>query len=168
MKLNNFLYLLILIGFLTCKQNPNEEKTENIKNPKVINFDNKLAFNDFSKLNMDDKCINLLDPRNTAEDERESVINSWSNFHKKVTKFLEEENFDWEVPDSTIRIYNRIYFDKDGNINYYVFNIKNPSISMEKKVEFENVLLKFSKNVQLELQRDQEFAQCGKTKYLNY
>ena len=158
----------MILGLLGCKQNPSEGKTENINNPKVIDFDNKLAFNDFSKLNLDDKCVNLLDPKNTSEAERESVINSWSNFHKKVSKFLLEEKFDWEVPDSTISIYNRIYFDKNGNINYYVFNINNPSISEGKKAEFETVLAKFSKSVQLELQRDQAFSQCGKTKYLNY
>lgn len=158
----------MIIGFLGCKHNPKEEKIADVKNPKVVNFDNKLAFNEFSKLNLDDKCVNLLDPSNTSEAERKSVFNSWSNLHKNVTRFLKEEKFDWEVPDSTISIYNRIYFDKNGNINYYVFNINNPSVTEEKKAEFENVLLKFSKNVQLELQRDQEFSQCGKTKYLNY
>ena len=85
----------MILGLLGCKQNPSEGKTENINNPKVIDFDNKLAFNDFSKLNLDDKCVNLLDPKNTSEAERESVINSWSNFHKKVSKFLQEEKFDW-------------------------------------------------------------------------
>ena len=60
------------------------------------------------------------------------------------------------------------YLDKNGTINYYVFNILNPSVSEEKKLEFEDILFKFSKDVQLELQRDQQFSQCGKTKYLNY
>jgi len=31
-----------------------------------------------------------------------------------------------------------------------------------------NVLAKFIKEVKLELQRDQEFSQCGKTKYFNF
>ncbi|OZV68175.1 hypothetical protein [Winogradskyella aurantia] len=168
MKLNNSLLILMIIGFLGCKQKPSEEKIVEVKNPKVVNFDNKLAFNEFSKLNLDDKCVNLLDPTNTSEAERKSVINSWSNFHKNVTRFLKEEKFDWEVADSTISIYNRIYFDKNGNINYYVFNINNPSITEEKKAEFENVLLKFSKDVQLDLQRNQAFSQCGKTTYVNY
>ena len=168
MKLKDCIIILLILGLLGCGQNSSKRNTKDISKPTVVNFDNKLAFGEFNQLNLDDKCVNLLDPRNTSDAEREAVINSWTNFHKKVNEFLEEENFSWEVPDSTISIYNRIYFDKNGNVNYYVFNINNPSITEDKKTEFENVLMQFSKNVKLELQRDQEFSQCGKTKYLNY
>ncbi|MCA0131712.1 hypothetical protein [Winogradskyella alexanderae] len=168
MKIGYNLLIGLMLLTLACKQNSSEDKTENTKEPNIINFDDKLAFADFSKLNLDEKCVNLLDPRNTSKTERERVIKSWSNFHKKINKFMKEEGFSWEVPDSTISIYNRIYFDKNGTVNYYVFNINNPSISELKKAEFKNVLSKFSKEVHIELQRAGQFAQCGKTKYLNY
>jgi len=162
------IFFLILLSFFACKNDTETSIVKDVKAPTIVNFDDKLAFGDFKKLNLDDKCANLLDPRNTAEDERTSVINSWSSFHKKVTVFLEQENFKWEIPDSTISIYNRIYFNKNGTINYYVFNINNPSVTAEKKAEFEKVLEKFSRDVKLDLKREQEFAQCGKTRYINY
>ena len=168
MNLKIILLSVVMLGCFGCKQHSSEHKSETTKTPTVVNFDNKSAFREFNTLNLDDKCVNLLDPANTSETEREGIIRSWSNFHKQVNRFLEAENFDWGVSDSTISIYNRIYFDKNGTINYYVFNILNPSVSEEKKLEFEDILFKFSKDVQLELQRDQQFSQCGKTKYLNY
>ncbi|MDY2586817.1 hypothetical protein [Winogradskyella aquimaris] len=168
MKIRNSLLIGLMALTLGCKQNSSEDKTENTKEPIIINFDDKLAFTEFSQLNLDEKCVNLLDPRNTTENESKRVIESWSNFHKKIISFLKEEDFSWEVPDSTISIYNRIYFDKNGRVNYYVFNINNPSISELKKEEFKNTLSKFSKEVHIELRRDEEFAQCGKTKYFNY
>ena len=168
MKSNHVLFILFTIGIISCKQHHENNGIAENSEPQIVNFDDKVAFNSFSELNLDDTCVNLLDPRNTSESERTSVVNSWSNFHKKVTTFLKEENFEWEVPDSTITIYNRIYFHKNGTINYYVFNINNPSISEEKKAEFEKVLLKFSEEIRLDLQKDEPFSQCGKTKYINY
>ena len=167
MKLKQSIWILLLIGLYGCKKAP-EKKDQIAKEPKVVNFDNKLAFQEFSKMNLDSTYINLLDPRNVSESEHKSVIKSWTEFHQKVSKFIKEENFKWEVPDSTISVLNRIYFDKNGNIDYYAFKILNPSIAAEKQSEFENILEKFSKEIKLDLKRDEQYAQCGKTKYLNY
>jgi hypothetical protein len=134
----------------------------------VVNADNKLAFTEFGKLNLDSIYTNLLDPKNVSETEYKVVMDPWSEFHKKVYTFIKAENFKWEVPDSTISIVNKIYFDKNGTIDYYAFKILNPSIPSEKRVEFEKVLEKFSKKIMLDLKRDEQYAQCGKTKYLNY
>jgi len=84
------IFFLILLSFFACKNDTETSIVKDVKAPTIVNFDDKLAFGDFKKLNLDDKCANLLDPRNTAEDERTSVINSWSSFHKKVTVFLEQ------------------------------------------------------------------------------
>ena len=170
MKISSNILICLIIGIIGCKQNSTETKakTEIEAEPIVISFDDKPAFADFTKLNLDDKCVNLLDPRNTPAAERESVVNAWSTFHKKVNTYLTEQNFSWEVPDSTIRIYNRIYFDKNGNVNYYVFNINTPSVSEAKKAEFQRLLKMFSKDVQLGLKREEQYAQCGSIKYLNY
>ena len=123
---------------------------------------------DLGEMNLDSTYTNLLDPRNVTTDEYKIVAKSWSEFHKKISRFIKEENFKWEVPDSTITILNNIYFDKSGTIDYYTFKIKNPSVSTEKRTEYEKVLQKFSKEVRLDLNRDEKYAQCGKTKYLNY
>ncbi|MDB4158058.1 hypothetical protein N9609_01060 [bacterium] len=168
MNLKNTFWILLIIGLVSCKQKSTEKKNELVKEIKVVNANDKIAFAEFRELNLDSTYTNLLDPRNVTESEYKIVTESWSEFHKKVSKFIKEENFKWEVPDSTISIVNRIYFDKNGTIDYYGFKILNPSISAEKNEEFKKVLEKFSKEIKLELKRDKQYAQCGKTKYLNY
>jgi hypothetical protein len=168
MKLKSAFWILLIIGIVSCKQKPTEKATESIIETKVVNADDKIAFTEYRELNLDSSYTNLLDPRNVTESEYKDVKASWSEFHKKVSKFIKEENFKWEVPDSTISIVNRIYFDKNGTIDYYAFKILNPSIPAEKRIEFEKILKKFSKEIKLELKRNEQYAQCGKTKYLNY
>lgn len=168
MRIKNSIWILLIIGLISCKQKSTEKETEVIKVPKIVSGNNEMAYNEIKKLNLDSTYTILLDPRNVSESEYKIVVESWSEFHKKVSQFIKEENFKWEVPDSTITIFNRIYFDKNGTIDYYTFKIKNPSVSSEKQAEYEKVLQKFSKEVKLDLKRSEQYAQCGKTKYLNY
>lgn len=168
MKIKSNLWILLVIGLISCKQKSTEKELESVKEPKIISANNKLAFTEFRALNLDSTYTNLLDPKNVTESEYKAVTESWSEFHQKVLKFIKEENFKWEVTDSTISIVNRIYFDKNGTIDYYAFKILNTSIPSEKRAEYEKVLQKFSKEVKLDLQRNEQFAQCGKIKYQNY
>ena len=168
MSMKNSIWIILIILLVSCKQKSTEKETEIIKDPKIVSGNNEMAYNEIKKMNLDSTYTNLLDPRNVSESEYKIVAKSWSEFHKKISRFIKEENFKWEVPDSTITILNNIYFDKSGTIDYYTFKIKNPSVSNEKRTEYEKVLQKFSKEVRLDLNRDEKYAQCGKTKYLNY
>ena len=168
MTMKNSLYMIMAIAMLSCKQQASDDSTPTTKAPTVVNFDNTQALNAFTALNLDHTYTNLLDPRNVAPEEYQAITASWAAFHKKVDKYLKATDFKWNVPDSTISIVNRIYFDKNGAIEYYMFRVINPSVPAEKRAEFEAVLQEFSKEVQLDLSRDEQFAQCGKTKYVNY
>lgn len=168
MKLKNCLKAILIIGLISCKQEPTKKEIALIKESIVVNADDKIAFIKFRELNLDSTYTNLLDPRNVTESEYKAVTQSWSKFHKKIDEFIKEKNFKWEVTDSTISIINRIYFTKDGSIEYYAFKILNPSISYKKRTEFEKILENFSKETKLELKRNEPYAQCGKIKYLNY
>jgi hypothetical protein len=157
-----------LLGTISCNEKPAESKVVTNNSHQVVNFDNSKELKAFRELNLDSTYVNLLDPRNTSESEYKSVMHSWSEFHQNIAEFIEQENFQWEVPDSTISIVNRIYFNKNGTIDYYGFKILNPSISAEKRNEYEIVLQKFSEHIHLDLLRDEKYAQCGKIKYVNY
>ncbi|MGK7389949.1 MAG: hypothetical protein ACNS60_06345 [Candidatus Cyclobacteriaceae bacterium M2_1C_046] len=135
---------------------------------KVINVSDKKELEHFNKLNLDEVYPNLLDPRNVSDEEAKAVYKSWGEFHQKVMAFMKEQDFDWDVQDSTIALVNKIYFNKNGTVDYYAFNVLNPSVSDAKKEEFKKVITAFSANVKLELDRDSKFAQCGKTRYINY
>jgi hypothetical protein len=174
MKFKNTLKFMlifsIIIGINSCKEK-NENKTQSNqveKEPKIVNGINEIAYNKIKKMNLDSTYTDLLDRRNVSESEYKIVVESWYEFHKKVSQFIKKENFKWEVPDSTITILNRIYFDKSGTIDYYLFRIRNASVSAEKQTEYQKVLQKFSEEVTLNLKRVEKYAQCGKIKYLNY
>lgn len=174
MKFKNTLKLMlffsIIIGINSCKEK-NENKTQSNevqKEPKIVNGINEIAYNEIKKMNLDSTYTDLLDRKNVSESEYKIVVESWYEFHKKVSQFIKKENFKWEVPDSTITILNRIYFDKSGTIDYYLFRIRNASVSAEKQTEYQKVLQKFSEEVTLNLKRVEKYAQCGKIKYLNY
>lgn len=168
MTLKHILCILWISFFISCKNNPYKEDSSISKQPIVISFNNKAAFNKFKTLNLDSTYTNLLDPRNVSPSEYQEVTAAWSNFHNKVNNYLHEINFKWEVTDSAITVFNRIYFDKNGAVDYYAFKVLNPGVSEEKQLEFEKILKQFSNEKTLNLKRDSQFAQCGKTKYINY
>ena len=165
---NGLFGLVLIFGLIGCNKKSKRDEQINMTTFRVVNFDNKIAFNDMQALDLDSTYLNLLDPRYSDASEYEPIIKSWTDFHQKVSQFMEEESFKWEVTDSTISIVNRIYFDKNGNIEHYFFRVLTPSITTKKRAEFEKVLQKFSKNTKIDLSRESPFAQCGKTKYLNY
>ncbi|MCF6361239.1 MAG: hypothetical protein L3J29_10825 [Cyclobacteriaceae bacterium] len=166
--MKNVVIIYVVIGLISCGNSSTGFGQGDKTNPKVINFDNKTAFNDYRKLNLDSLYPNLLDPSKSSEKEFKAVVKSWSELHQKVSSFMKDEGFSWNVEDSTISIVNKICFHKNGTIDYFFFRILNPSIPDSKKIEFESVLQKFSKSIIMNLNRDSNYAQCGKTKYINY
>lgn len=168
MTLKHILCILWISFFISCKNKPSNEAALAPKQPIVISFNNKAVFNKFKTLNLDSTYTNLLDPRNVSPSEYQEVTAAWSDFHNKVNNYLYEIDFKWEVTDSAITVFNKIYFDKNGAVDYYAFKVLNPGVSEEKQIEFEKILKQFSKEKTLNLKRDNQFAQCGKTKYINY
>lgn len=53
----------------------------------------KIAFAEFRNLNLDSIYTNLFDQRNVTESEHKIVWESWSEFHKKVSKFIKKREF---------------------------------------------------------------------------
>ncbi|WP_417558859.1 hypothetical protein [Mesoflavibacter zeaxanthinifaciens] len=169
MSLKKILFALLVIGITSCKEKPTENNQIANKNEtKVVSVDNELAYEKIKPLNLDSHYTNLLDPRNTTETELKKAMKAWSEFHKNVSEFIKSEKFDWEVPDSTITVVNKIYFSKKGTVDYYTFKIMNETVTPEKKEAYEKVLQKFSEKVKIDLERDEQYAQCGKIKYVNY
>lgn len=150
-----------------CVPNQDIENTES-NNPNVVNYDDKMTFEEIKKLKLDDYYPNLLDPKLSSESDYKKVVLSWTKFHQEISSYLKEAQFQWEAADSSISIVNKIYFDKDGRVEYYVFRITNPSVSAKKKAEFTQIILDFSKNVKIDLIREEQFSQCGKTRLLTY
>ncbi len=140
----------------------------NTKESKVVGFHDKVVFSDFKKLSLDDSYKNLLNPNVSIKEEYPKVINSWKEFHKKVNIILKNNDFSWNVPDSIITVVNKIYFNANGEVNYFFVNIRNENISKKTKDVYVQLLTDNLKELSINLKRAEQFAQCGKVKYQNY
>lgn len=161
-------FTLMISTIASCKEKNPQKEIIDIQKPLVVNGDDDVAIRQLQNRNLDSVYMNLLNPKNVSDSEYNAVSDSWIEFHKQVSQFIDKENFKWEVPDSTITIMNRIYFDKNGTIDYYAFKVMNPSVSLNKRAEYEKILQKFSRDVKINLQREENYAQCGNIIYLNY
>ena len=47
MRIKSSLWVLLIIGLISCKQKSTKKESGPVKNPKVISADNKLAFSEF-------------------------------------------------------------------------------------------------------------------------
>lgn len=81
---------------------------------------------------------------------------------KDLNAFLHANNFTW---GKTTRCFNRIYLNKDGGIDYFLFNFNKGEIESEKEKEFGVLLGKFIQTYQFPLKNDVSFAQCSPVKY---
>lgn len=133
---------------------------------KVFNGSIEEDLTHYVQLNLDETHPNLLDPK-VARDDHENVISSWSELHQNIGRYLEKNDFSWEVEDESITLFQKIYFNPKGEITYYFFNIQNPSISLEKKEEFGKLISDYIGENGIDYQRTEQFAQCGKTRYAN-
>ena len=50
-------------------------------------------------------------------------------------------------------------------VDYYTFRISNKSITENKRKEFSQILKKFSENIQMDINRDTKYSQCGSTRH---
>ena len=157
MKLKTLIQALFILVFVCCTQ-----KYESIK---IVGSYDKEALKEIKELKLDSLYVNLLDHRNVTDSEYKEVIKSWKEFHIGLMKFMEEENFAWNTADSHVKVYNKIYFDKKGTIDYYTFRISNKSIPEDNRREFASVLEKFSKEVKLDIGKDIKYSQCGATSH---
>lgn len=159
---------LIMIGIISCKEKKESTKqtVDNKIEVGVFNFDNKQELSKYNVLNLDETHPNLLNPQISKSDYN-SVIKSWTDLHQRIGKYLSENRFDWEVKDSSITIVQKIYFNSDGEIENYFFNVLNKTVTKQKKEQFADLILSFANNNNIDFESERKFAQCGKTKYLN-
>jgi hypothetical protein len=76
--------------------------------------------------------------------------------------FLHTNNFKWE---KQIRCFNRIYINKDGKIDYFLFNFKPGELDPEKELMFEKLLGEFITTYRFPLTNMKDFAQCSPVQY---
>lgn len=101
-----------------------------------------------------------------TDSELQAMQQSYIKLLQDLGDFLSENDFHWKEPT---RCFNRIYFDSDGTIDYFLFNFlgKPEDIpSAERQKEFERLLNTFIEDYQFPLSAEKKFAQCSPTTYM--
>ncbi|CAL2102713.1 conserved protein of unknown function [Tenacibaculum sp. 190130A14a] len=150
--------LVFLIIFLAC------EKVKKVSHEDVLVVNLKEETSKekevFLKLDLDKNHQNLLNPA-VSKDSLKSVYQSWVKLHTDLNVFLGEKKFNWGLEKTQIKLFNKIYFNKEGRIKTYAFRVYD-SISKEKADEFKKLIKDFAQEVKIKIKRENAFAQCGK------
>lgn len=76
--------------------------------------------------------------------------------------FLKENDFLWE---NRTKGFNRIYFDKSGKIDFFLYNFRPDQLTAEQENRFKELLNEFITNYQFSLTANIGFAQCSPVTY---
>lgn len=96
----------------------------------------------------------------------EELQPAYQKLLQDVGSFLAKNNFKWE---KKTRCFQRIYFNSDGTIDYFIFNfIGKPEDqpSDEKQAEFSKLINQFVQGYKFPLSAKVKFAQCSPTSYM--
>lgn len=84
------------------------------------------------------------------------------NLLKALSKHLKANNFSW---GKNTRCFNRIYFNSQGTVDYFLFNFRPGELTAEKEQQFEKLLATFIKDYKFPLPAKSKFAQCSPVTY---
>lgn len=99
-----------------------------------------------------------------TESEQEANHKAWINLCQDIKDFCKKNNFIWEMK---IKCFQRVYFNSDGTIDYFIYNFKikdvNPegTPSIEKQNEFSRLLNMFIQEYKYNMTATKKFTQCG-------
>lgn len=122
----------------------------------------RLDSNYMSAVNVDTSLAVFKTP-----EEQKDLHRAYVQLLQDFGKFLTDHDFYW---DRSTRGYNRIYFENDGSIDYFIFKFfpdkEGNQLSEGKKDQFEYLLNLFIQDYKISVQASTKFAQCSPTTYM--
>lgn len=96
-----------------------------------------------------------------TEVEQEKMENAYKTLLQDLDAFLKKNNFNWE---HTTKIFNRIYFNIDGTIDYYLYSFlgkDEDKPGTDSRKEFDRLLNLFAQQYKLSISAPVKFAQSS-------
>jgi len=96
----------------------------------------------------------------------EELQPAYQKLLQDLASFLSKNNFKWE---KKTRCFQRIYFNNDGTIDYFIFNfIGKPETqpTPEQQAQFGKLVNQFIQSYKFPLNAKVKFAQCSPTSYM--
>ena len=96
---------------------------------------------------------------NFVFESKEEVAAAWTKMLTDISSFLFKNA---EIKNIEVKLFQRVYFNKEGKIDYYLYNIRNKDdVTEEQLQQITDVLNEFVKDYQFSLSADRDFVQCG-------
>ena len=93
----------------------------------------------------------------------DEYIAGYQDLLQDLGQYLKENNFLWDKPTNG---FNRIYFDKNGKIDYFLYNFRPNQLTTEQEKRFAELLGKFILNYEFPLTANTKFSQCSPVTYM--
>ena len=94
---------------------------------------------------------------------QDEYIAAYQQLLQDFGKFLNDNGFVWEKPAHG---FNRIYFDRNGHIDYFLYSFRTNQVTPEQEEEFGRLLQRFISNYTFALTAEEGFAQCSPVTYM--
>jgi hypothetical protein len=95
-------------------------------------------------------------------DDEKRLITAYTTMLYDLDKYLNQNSFRW---NNRVRIFNRVYFEPDGSISYYLVNLKPSGLDEEKQKAFLSLLNNFIQHYKINITANSKFAQCSPVIY---
>jgi hypothetical protein len=94
--------------------------------------------------------------------DQEAYAKMYQQFVFRLADYLSENNFKW---GKQVRCFNKIYFSKEGKVDYFLYNFKEGQLTPEQELEFGKLLQQFIRNATFGLEAEKPFSQCSPVVY---
>src|ERR1051326_3027290 len=90
---------------------------------------------------------------------------AWGGFYEELMNYFSKSGLKWEKPTYC---FNKIYFDADGNVQYWFFNfMKEDNIPADVQAKYLQGIKDFSKTHQIKIKAGTKFSQCASVTFVN-
>ncbi|HEY6161027.1 MAG TPA: hypothetical protein VI112_07385 [Bacteroidia bacterium] len=90
---------------------------------------------------------------------------AWAGFYEELMNYFSKSGLKWDKPTYC---FNKIYFDADGNVQYWFFNfMKEDNIPADVQAKYLQGIKEFSKTHQIKIKAGTKFSQCASVTFVN-
>jgi hypothetical protein len=94
--------------------------------------------------------------------QQDEYLQAYQKLLADLGKYLKQNGFTWQ---QNTRGFNRIYFNADGKIDYFLYNFRPNQLNAEEETRFGQLLHQFIWDYQFPLRANVGFAQCSPVVY---
>ncbi len=151
-----FFTLLIIFNFSLCASGQQFQLpyVESVKRAQaeginIVQLDSMYR----SAVNVVDSSLAVFKTKEMSD----NLIGSYQKFLRGLGKYLHENHFEW---GKETKCWNRIYFNADGRVDYYLFDFKT-DVRDEKTERFKELFKSYASRHKIDISAPVKFAQCG-------